>query len=50
MDQQLLLVATVSCLAPGNHDFHVHQFGDYTVGCRSTEIKMRFIHLFDQVF
>ena len=30
------VTGTVSGLAPGNHGFHVHQFGDYSGGCGST--------------
>merc|ERR1712002_679363 len=30
------ITGTITGLAPGNHGFHVHQFGDYSAGCGST--------------
>jgi len=35
-DGPTTVTGTVTGLAPGNHGFHVHQFGDYSTGCAST--------------
>ena len=29
------MTGTITGLKPGNHGFHIHQFGDYTGGCVS---------------
>ena len=34
-DGKTKITGTVTGLAPGNHGFHIHQFGDYSAGCVS---------------
>ncbi|XP_003391871.2 PREDICTED: superoxide dismutase [Cu-Zn]-like, partial [Amphimedon queenslandica] len=34
-EEGIISASKVSSLAPGDHGFHIHQFGDYTSGCVS---------------
>ena len=34
-DGKTKVTGTVTGLKPGNHGFHIHQFGDYSAGCVS---------------